>query len=44
MTLPLPQAMVRYTDENGRLSPEGLAFLLELIRQMEDRLKALEAS
>jgi len=38
MTLPLPQASVRYVGPDGKLTPEGLQYLLALIRAIEAAL------
>lgn len=45
MTTPFPQGLVRYVDKDGKLTPEGLAYFLELarkVRDLEERLDTLE--
>lgn len=41
MTVPTPQASVRYFDKDGKLTPEGLQFFLQLtntLRATEEKV------
>ena len=43
MSIPEPQAQVRYITADGRLTPEGMQLFLAWLRTLRDHERRLEA-
>lgn len=44
MTVPTPQASVRYFDKDGKLTPEGLQFFLQLTNTLRETKAKVDAA